>query len=42
MKEEITSKKKHTIQSQKNNVTVKDKRPSLFCFSDFEQVLSAD
>ena len=38
MKEETTSKKNHTIQSQKNNVTVKDKRPSLFYFTDFEQV----
>ena len=38
MKEEITSKKKQTIQSQKNNVKVKDKRPSFFYFTDFEQV----
>ena len=38
MKEEITSQKK-TIQSQKNNVTSKDKRPLLlFYFTDFEQV----
>ena len=38
MKEEITSKKRKTIQSQKNNVTVKNKRPSLFYFTNFEQV----
>ena len=38
MKEEITNQKK-TIQSQKNNVTSKDKRPLLlFYFTDFEQV----
>ena len=41
MKKEITSKKKNKktpIQSQINNVTVKDKRPSLFYFTDFKQV----
>ena len=43
MKKEITSKKKKKKtekpnQSQTNNVTVKDKRPSFFYFTDFEQV----
>ena len=38
MKEEITSKKRKTIRSQKNNETVKDKRLSFFYFTDFEQV----
>ena len=39
MKKEITSKKKKKPnQSQTNNVTVKDKRPSFFYFTDFEQV----
>ena len=40
MKKEITSKKKKEKpnQSQTNNVTVKDKRPSFFYFTDFEQV----
>ena len=36
MKEEITSKKNQTIQSQKkNSVKVKGKRPSFFYFTDF-------
>ena len=30
--------KKKPIESQTNNVTVKDKRPSFFYFTDFEQV----
>ena len=37
MKKEITREKK-PIQSQTNNVTVKDNRPSFFYFTDFEQV----
>ena len=38
MKEEITSKKNKLFKVKKNNLTAKDKKPSLFYFTDFEQV----
>ena len=38
MKEQITSRKKKLLKVRKNNVTVKDRRFLLFCFTDFEQV----